>query len=89
MLDEVAPMALEAVPAAHRVQVTVPEVVAYDPAVHWVQLEAPELEKLPAGQVTQVVDEVAPTVLEAVPGAQELQLAVPEAYVPGGQVVAV
>ena len=36
---------------------------------------------------TQVKDDVAPTVLEAVPAVQDAQLLVPEAYVPAGQVV--
>ncbi len=56
--EEVAPVALDAVPTGHNVQLDAPV----------------KVEKLPEGQVTQVDDDVAPTALDAVPTGHSVQL---------------
>ena len=63
----VAPTTEEYSPVSHRVQAEVPVFIAYDPAGQFVQGAAPPGENFPAGHMTQVLAEDAPTTSEDVP----------------------
>ena len=62
----VAPTTLEALPAGQRLQRPAPK-LEYRPGWHGVQSAEPAELNFPAGQRLHVVDEVAPTTLEARP----------------------
>ena len=78
--DEVAPVVLDAVPAAHSVQLVAPPAAAYVPTGQLEQAEDDaEVAKLPGAQGVQVLTDDAPTADENVPAVQVEQAPAPPA----------